>query len=135
MCCFCCLPYNSAGQVQSVTYSDGLTPNLAMTYRRSGEVHTVTHAGSTYNYDYGLPGELEATSITGGVLDGVVIDPAFDALHRRSSLAVSGNNTAVINQAWTYEPGSSRLQSVSQGAAAATYSYLANGSLIDLRQW
>jgi hypothetical protein len=82
--------YNSAGQVQSVAYSDGLTPNVVMTYRRSGEVHTVTHAGSTYTYDYGLPGEMEQTSITGGVLDGVVIDPAYDALHPPSALQPRG---------------------------------------------
>ena len=62
--------YNTAGQVETITYSDGTTPNVAFTYRRSGDVHTCTHAGSTYTYDYGLPGEKEKCTVTGGILDG-----------------------------------------------------------------
>ncbi|MDF1813620.1 MAG: hypothetical protein P1V20_15580 [Verrucomicrobiales bacterium] len=112
-------------------YSDS-TPDVSFTYRRAGNVHTVTHDGSTYSYDYGLPGELEKTTITGGILDGAVIDPAYDALHRRNALTVNpGNGAATVTQSQTYEAGTSRLDTVSQGGYSSTYSYHTNSSLIN----
>ena len=123
--------YNSAGDVQSITYSDGTTPDVTFTHRRTGDIYTVAHSGSTYTYDYGLPGEWEKTTISGGILDGAIIDPGYDTFHQRSTLAVNpGHGAATVSQSWGYETGSSRLETVSQGGYSATYSYDPNSSLI-----
>ena len=123
--------YNSAGEVETITYSDGTTPSVAYTYRRTGDVHTVTHAGSVYTYDYGLPGEKEKCTIVGGILDGAVIDPGYDGLHRRNTLVVTpGNGAAGVSQSWNYQAGSSRLDTVSQGDISSQYTYEPNSNLI-----
>lgn len=123
--------YNAAGELARVSYSDGSTDSIDYTYDRTGDLRTVVHGDATWQFFHGLPGQRELTTVSGGILDGAIIDPAYDTLHRRERLEVHpGGGGAVVNQTWTYEPGTSRLRSVGKGDYEAVFAYETDSGLV-----
>ena len=116
--------YNPAGDLASVNYDDNLTPGVTHTYDRrgrrlSGGADGPSAASSlTYN---------EAGQITSETLaNGLSITNTYDALLRRSSLTFQPFNSSTL---YSYD-NASRLASVSDGTNTATYTYVANASLV-----
>lgn len=120
--------YDDAGRLDSVDYSDS-TPDVAYTYHRNGDVKTVSRGAATHTYTFGDPGIMEQESISGGTLDGLIVDPGYDTLNRRTSLTFSMNSQSVT-QTRGYQSGTSRLSFVAEDTRQATYAYHPNSSLL-----
>jgi RHS repeat-associated protein len=123
--------YDQAGQLNSITYNDGTTPNVGYTFDRLGRLAQVTDVG-TRTLGYNAAGEvLNDNYAAGGVGFSSQLQYGYDNLLRRTSL----NNVSlggIVNYAYD---AASRLQTVStvdsgQGTLSATYSYLANSPLV-----
>ena len=74
---------------------------------------------------YKASDQLTNETYTAGPLSGISVISGYDSLLRRSSLSGIG----ILPVQYGYDPAS-RLQSVSDGTHSATYSYLANSSLV-----
>ena len=113
--------YNHAGDLGTITYSDGTTPNVFFTYDRRGRRTQVLDGAGTHTLAYTDADQLLTESFPNS---GLSVTNAYDTLLRRSSLSFAGQSTT-----YGYD-NASRLQSVSDGTHSATYSYLANSSLV-----
>jgi RHS repeat-associated protein len=118
-----------AGDLTEVTYSDGLTPQITYTHDRLGRTATATRAGITRTVSLTLHGQQESEAWTGGPLDGLTVDPSFDALRRRSSLDVTGAGGTVPSVGYNYDSLTGEFASIATtgpgltGAASASYAY------------
>lgn len=119
--------YNDAGQLATVAYSDA-TPGVAYGYNRLGQLDTVSRDGAVHALAYNAFGQLENEIITGGILDGVALDPRYDALRRRDRLTVAAGGSALI-QSFAYD-AASRLKTLTQGPHEAKYSYEPDAALM-----
>jgi RHS repeat-associated protein len=123
--------YNNAGEVSSISYSDG-TPTVTLTYDRAGRPLTAAHNGNTTTYGYTAAGLRSSESYTGsgtlGANGGLVITNTYDSLFRRRSVFVASLPSATLN-AYAYDD-SSRLTNVTDNAYSVGYCYLANSRLI-----
>jgi RHS repeat-associated protein len=122
--------YNNLGDLLSVDYSDG-TPDVTYGYDRRGRQTTVTQSGGTTLtrlLDDG--GRLLRESYTGGPLDGLSVTNAYDEFLRRTNVALHHSTAPILQHSYAYEAYSGRLESVSQGDAMATYSYVENSPLL-----
>ena len=118
--------YNGAGDLSGITYSAGAA-NVTYAYDRRGRQTSVTQGSITTTRAYDDAGNLLAEACSGGPLGGLAVTNAFDSLLRRRAVALS-NQTSTLVQ-FGYD-AASRLQSVTNGTATATYSYLANSPLV-----
>jgi len=118
--------YTGAGDLSGITYSAG-TPNVTYAYDRRGRQTSVTQGSITTTRSYGDAGDLLAEAYSGGPLNGLAVTNAFDSLLRRSAVALSNQTSTLVR--FGYD-SASRLKSVTNGTATATYSYLANSPLV-----
>lgn len=117
--------YNAAGDLTGTDYSDA-TPDVTVTYDRTGRPLTVADASGTRSHGYHASGQLETESYTSGVLSGLAVNRSFDSLYRLSGLTVP----SVTSATFAYD-AASRLQTVTKGTNTATYAYAANSALVE----
>lgn len=112
--------YNNAGELWTITYSDGTTPNVTHTYDRVGRPSTTTDAAGLLTRDYdpaslGLSGE----SYTGsGHLSGRSLTRTYDVVQRAQGLATDGG----YGLDYGYD-NAGRFKTVSEGNHSATLGY------------
>jgi RHS repeat-associated protein len=123
--------YDQAGQLNSITYNDGTTPNVGYTFDRLGRLAQVTDIG-TRTLGYNAAGEvLNDNYAASGLGFNSQLRYGYDGLLRRTNL---DNVSLGENVNYSYD-AASRLASVStvdsgQVTLSATYSYLANSPLV-----
>jgi RHS repeat-associated protein len=116
--------YNAAGDLATTDYSDS-TPDVVVTYDRSGRPGSMSDGVGARALGYHASGQLEDETYTTGALSGVVVDRSFDGLHRLSGVGVPAVTTATYG----YD-NASRMETVTVGNTTATYAYAANSPLI-----
>ena len=126
--------YNNAGELATVSYSDG-TPGTTLTYDRRGRQSTVSRNGITTTLGFNDVNELTSEAYSGGTLGGLTITSGYDTLLRRNSLSLNTQPSA-LNWSYGFDLLTGRLQTVADGpvpasANSATYFYVANSPLID----
>lgn len=123
------LLYNSAGDLQGIEYADTVpnTPDISYTYDRLGRPRTVTDGAGTRTFAYHASGALERETYSNGLFSGLEIQRRFDALQRPSGVAAGwGGPLASVDYGYD---AAARLQTVTAGAASATYTYAPGGAL------
>jgi RHS repeat-associated protein len=121
--------YGGGGDLASVSYNDGLTPSIGNGYDRLGHKALVTNGATVCTLTYNDPGVLLSESHSGGPLNGWSVTNGYDAFMRRTNMVVLSNTTPLWTNVFSYDTAS-RLASVSDSANSASYSYLANSSLV-----
>ncbi|HWB05279.1 MAG TPA: RHS repeat-associated core domain-containing protein [Verrucomicrobiales bacterium] len=117
-----------SGDLTDVTYTDS-TPAITYTFDRLGRMATAVSGGVTRSLSLALHGQRESEAWTGGPLDGLTVDPGFDSLRRRNSLAVTGSGGTVPSQSYSYDTLTGELSTISttgpglSGTATAAYAY------------
>jgi len=123
--------YNNAGDLGSITYSDG-TPAVAITYNRQGRLASTTVAGTNETaLIYNAAGQLLSESHSAGLLSGLAVTNVYDSYLRRSNLNGTHATTNLLSQSFGYDAVTGRLKTVTDGANSAGYSYLANSPLVE----
>ncbi len=116
-----------ADSLTNVSYGDGITASVTNTYDRRGRLIQVGTSGSVVQNSYNDADELLAESFTSGVLAGLATTNAYDAYLRRTAVALNAQPSTLSQFAYDT---ASRLSSVTNANATATYTYLANSPLI-----
>jgi RHS repeat-associated protein len=114
--------YNPAGDLGTITYSDGTTPNVIFGFDRRGRATGVTDGAGVHGLSYNDAGQLLTESFPNS---GVVVTNSYDGLLRRSSL--SGIGVSPVQYGYD---AASRLSAVTNGSYTASYTYLPNSSLV-----
>jgi RHS repeat-associated protein len=115
--------YNSFGQIDGVTYSDGgVTPSSTFTYDRLGRPATTTQVGGhswAYTYDASTlrPDTETITYNTGASTLTRVIDRSFDSLLRPTGWQLKNGGTSEYDFTSTYESAASRPYSFTGGGS------------------
>lgn len=101
--------YTDAGDLDTVTYNDSVTPSVDQNYDRAGRLKTVTHDG-TITLNYKNVGALESEVYAGGTLGSRTVTHGYnESLLLRSSLQM--NTDADTHLAYLYDTAS-RLTNV-----------------------
>ena len=86
--------YNTAGDLATVSYNDGITPSVTYTYDRLGRKSSVVCGAMTTSFVYDLANDVLSESYTGGILNGLTVTNQFDPDLRRIHLALlNGSST------------------------------------------
>ncbi len=114
--------YNSFGQIDGVTYSDGgVTPGSTFTYDRLGRPSTTTQGGHSWAYTYHAstlrPDTETITYNTGAGTLTRVIDRSFDSLLRPTGWQLKNGGTSEYDFTRTYESAASRPYSFTGGGS------------------
>lgn len=120
--------YSAAGELNSVDYSDS-TPDVAITYDRSGRQKTRTDASGLCLWSYHASGQLQDEVYSSGLLNGLSVARGFDPLARLSSLSASLAGSVLNQIGYSYD-AASRLDTVTSGTNTATYGYAPNSLLV-----
>lgn len=120
--------YDNSGSLAKVAYTDG-TPSLGYCYDRLGHQIAVTNGSSICSLTLNDAGIVLFETYINGPMDGISITNGFDHLSRRTNLATLFNGYLLTETTNNYD-NSSRLSTVSDGVNSASYSYLANSSLV-----
>ena len=136
------LSYDRAGRLEGIAYftsdteaePDTTTPPVAYTYDRAGRVSSRTDAAGLRAYSTTPTGRVELETIAGGLLDGATIDPGYDALGRRESLAFGALGADGLTHSYRYD-AAGRYHQVAAGAdpansPRATYTYHVASNLL-----
>jgi len=121
--------FNNAGDLSTVTFSDG-TAALTNVFDRRGRAVTNVQGAATCTLALNDAGQLLSESYVGGPLDGVSVTNAYDAFLHRIKQVTLLNGTVLTTTTNGFD-ATSRLQVVSDGTNAATYGYLANSALVN----
>jgi RHS repeat-associated protein len=113
--------YTPAGDLGTITYSDGTTPNVTFGFDRQGRTTSVTDGTGPHALTYNDPGQLLTESFPNS---GAVVTNSYDGLLRRATLAFPGGTAT-----YGYD-AASRLNAVTNGAYTASYTYLPYSSLV-----
>ena len=119
--------YNNSGDLSGVDYSDS-TPDVAYGYDRVGRQTTVTNGSAVCAFSFNDVGELLAESYAGGRLDGLAVTNGYDALLRRTAVALNNQPSTLVQYGYD---AASRLATVTNGSSAVIYAYLANSPLVE----
>jgi len=121
---------NDHGDLVTVVYSNEQvsTPGTTYVYDRAGRRKTVTRNGITTSLAWNEAEEILTEGYAGGTLGGFTLTSTYDAYLRRTNLSLNTSPTA-IKMTNSFDTAS-RLQTVSDGAYTATYSYLANSAMV-----
>ena len=114
--------YNPAGDLGTITYSDGTTPNVTFGFDRRGRTTSVTDGTGAHTLTCNDAGQLLTESFPNS---GLVVTNTYDSLLRRSSL--SGIGVSPVQYGYD---AASRLSSVTNGIYTASYTYLPYSSLV-----
>ena len=131
--------YNSFGQIDGVTYSDGgITPAGTFTYDRLGRPFSTTQGGNSWAYTYDastLRPDTETvtydTDSNGSGDFARVIDRSFDSLLRPTGWQLKNSGTSEYDFTRSYESAASRPYSFAGGGSffsgsgpSFSYSYM-----------
>ena len=119
----------NTGELRTITYSDG-TPAVSFTYDRGGRPVNVTDAAGSRTRTFNVAGELATEQIAGGILNNVGMTIGYDGFLRRNSMQTTQGANTLSSQTYGYDT-SSRLETITSGSEAATYSYHANSGLLN----
>jgi RHS repeat-associated protein len=130
--------YNSAGQLTAITYNDGSTPNVSLSYNRLGQKTAVSNVVATTDYTYtaatlALDTETITYDIdTNGTPELVrILDRSQDSLGRSTGFQLKTDNvTLETATSYNYSPTNGRLATVTDGSNSFDYNYVANSNLI-----
>jgi RHS repeat-associated protein len=130
--------YNSAGQLTAITYNDGSTPNVSLSYNRLGQKTAVSNGVATTDYTYtaatlALDTETITYDIdTNGTPELVrTLDRSQDSLGRSTGFQLKTENvTLETATSYNYSPTNGRLATVTDGSNSFDYNYVANSNLI-----
>lgn len=122
--------YTNAGDLWTISYSDGTTPNVSLTYDRQDRLSTTTDAAGfcTWAYDP-VSGQLQNETYGSGLLNGLSVGRNFDGLNRLSGLSIASASSVLNSVTYAYD-SASRLQTVTSGALTATYGYVPDSNLV-----
>ena len=120
--------YNAAGDLGSVTYSDG-TPGVVYTYDRRGRLATVARNGITTALTYNDANQPVTETHSGGTLAQLSMNWAYDTSLRLSALTAKNGANTLQRATYGYDTAG-RLQSVMDSSRSAAYTYHANSTLI-----
>jgi RHS repeat-associated protein len=116
--------YNKAGEVNSISYSDGTPGASNMNYDRAGRLTSVTDASGTRSITYSDYGERAVETYTGsGVLSGTTVTRTFNATTGLRATLSATRNAATIFPSQTYSYTNKLISGVSQGPLVASISY------------
>jgi RHS repeat-associated protein len=121
--------YNYAGDLGTITYSDGTTPNVSFGYDRRGRRTSASSASSVVNFSYNSAGQLTNEGWTSGPLSGISVISGYDSLLHRSSVTLTTNQLPLTSATYGYD-AASRLNAVTNGTYTASYVYLPNSPLV-----
>ncbi len=110
---------NAAGELLGIDYSDS-TPAVTFTFDRRGRRVVAASVSDAVSYSYSDAGQLLTETHTAGPLAGIVVTNSYDALLRRSSLAMVGTDVSPVQFGYDL---ASRLDSVGQASLLAQYAY------------
>ncbi|MBI4660164.1 MAG: hypothetical protein HY735_15095, partial [Verrucomicrobia bacterium] len=121
----CTYDYNPAGELESVSYSDGVTLPKVWTYDRRGRPISCSASGEMTEIGYNEAGQMlfEKSRFQAA-------NYGYDSLLRRTNVSVTVNGAEVYRVGYGYD-NASRLSSVSDGTYSASYGYLANSRLVE----
>ena len=122
---------NKVGDLIGVSYTNDptSTPSLTYVYDRLGRRTSIVQGSMTTTIGYNDVGQVTSESYSGGVLAGFSVTNGYDAILRRNKLVLLSNSTAILTITNNYD-NASRLQTIGDGTISATYSNLANSSLV-----
>ena len=120
---------NAAGDLWTIVYSDGTTPNVTNTYDRRGRLTQQSTSAYQLNSIYNDANQLLSESYTGGPLGGLAVTNVYDTLLRRATNGVWNGAAWLAQTRYTYDTAS-RLLTAGDGASTAGYTYLANSPLV-----
>ncbi len=115
--------YNLAGELTIADYSD-TTPDLSMTFDRSGQPIAITDGSGTRSLSSTTTGLPLGYSYNNGLLNGLGVTNTFDSLGRLDSITAGGRTT---NYSYRSE---GRLGTVLHQGSTATYGYKPNSDLL-----
>ena len=92
--------------------------------------NTTTSGGTVLTTTPNDFGQVVTESWSGGDLDGVGLTRSLDDLRRFSGLTVTRQGATLTSHSRGYD-GASRVKTITQGTASATYAYLPQTSLLD----
>ncbi len=122
--------YNYAGELTSLTYSDGTTPSAGAGYDRRGRVVHLAQGNAVNTLTYDDAGNLLTESYQGGPLDGLTVKTDYDGFLRPTNVSLLNTQAVVLaSTAYSYD-AASRLQRVSGGTNSATYGYVPLSPLV-----
>jgi RHS repeat-associated protein len=122
--------YNGAGELVKADYSDS-TPDVVYVYNRLGQQTRVDQGANRTLFTLTLAGQRLVETNTLGVLAGTSVTNSYDTALRRSALRFFRTNVAAaLTVSYGYDTAG-RLSTVGDGAAQATYGYLANSALVE----
>jgi RHS repeat-associated protein len=116
--------YNAAGDLATVVYSDS-TGNVTNTYDRPGRLKTVNQGTNVTTLLYNDAGPAVSETF-----NGLTLTNEFDALLRRTNVALLTNSTLAFRHSYVFD-SASRLSSVEFGTNRAGYTYLTNSPLVE----
>src|SRR6185503_6109926 len=116
--------YNAAGDLATVVYSDG-TANVTNSYDRRGRLKTAGNGTNTTTLLYN-----DAGLAVSEALNGLTLTNEFDALLRRTNVAMLTNSVLALRYSYSYDPAS-RMASVEFGTNRVGYTYLTNSPLVE----
>lgn len=120
--------YNAAGDLNSINYSDS-TPGITLTHDEQGRLIEAVDATGARTLTHNAAGQLASETVNGGLADGLGLEIGYDALLRRSNSIAKRGGTTLVSTGYSYD-SASRLAGVNNGTRSASYSYLANSSLV-----
>jgi RHS repeat-associated protein len=124
--------YSAAGDLATVNYSGGsvTTPNVTNVYNRLGQLQSVARNGLTNWMTYNYLGQMLGDGYLSGTFSGLFVTNQYDGFLHRTNSGANRTSTVLARTQYQYDPAG-RFLTVSSGTASATYSYVANSSLVD----
>lgn len=131
--------YNEAGRLSGITYNDGSTPNVSLSYNRLGQKTTVGNGVASTDYTYtaatlALDTEIITYDIdTNGTPELVrTLDRSQDNLGRSTGFQLKTESLAIETAtSYSYSPTNARLATVTDNNNSFAYNYVPNSNLID----
>ncbi len=120
--------YDTAGELVGIDYSDA-TPDVTFDLDRRGRVIGVSDAAGDHVFAFNSFDQITSETITGGILDGVMLANEYDAQQRRNKLKAYRHGELLLEHTYSYD-SASRLISVGNGTVSADYTYHPHSDLV-----
>jgi RHS repeat-associated protein len=124
--------YNNAGDLYTVSYSDG-TPITTFSYDRRGRRLTAARNSITTSFTFNEADLPLTETYGGGTLAGLSVNYGYNTYLQNTSAQIKNGSTDLQTATYSYDTAG-RLQTVTDGsvtAYTATYAYTANSLLIN----
>lgn len=123
--------YHPAGELASVSYSDG-TPAATFTVDRLGRRSTAVDAAGLHTYSHSALDQVEGDAITGtGILSGFTVSSGYDPIFRKNAVSVATGGANIVSQGYTYRSGDGLLDEATYGTLSAKYGYFPQSAWVN----